>query len=186
MSIYLTSDLHFGHNKTFLYEPRGFASAAEMDEAIIHNWNRLITDNDEVYVLGDMMLSDDVNGIKCIVSLNGRIHIIRGNHDSDRRIELYQHCFNVLDVQNSAYLHYNGLHFYLTHYPTLTSNFDYDKPLKARLLNLCGHTHTPEIFGDWDRYNAPIYHCELDAHNCYPISLNQIIADIYAHENSKA
>lgn len=184
--IYLTSDLHFGHNKSFVYEPRGFTSVAEMNEAIITNWNQTVQDNDEVYVLGDMMLSDDNDGIKCIKSLNGRLHIIRGNHDSDRRIELYQNCYNVLDVQNSAYLHYQGLHFYLSHYPSLTSNFDYDKPLKARLLNLCGHTHTTEVFGDWDQYNAPIYHCEVDAHNYTPISIDSIIAEIYHHQNSKA
>ena len=33
--IYLTSDLHFNHNKEFLYEPRGFNSPEEHDEEII-------------------------------------------------------------------------------------------------------------------------------------------------------
>ena len=33
--IWLTSDLHFCHNRDFIYEPRGFASVHEMNEAII-------------------------------------------------------------------------------------------------------------------------------------------------------
>lgn len=35
--IYLTSDLHFGHNKEFLYKPRGFNSIEAHDEQIIKN-----------------------------------------------------------------------------------------------------------------------------------------------------
>ena len=35
--IYLTSDTHFCHNKDFLYEPRGFQSIEEHDEAIVKN-----------------------------------------------------------------------------------------------------------------------------------------------------
>ena len=33
--VYITSDLHFGHNQSFLYEPRGFSSIGEHDRVII-------------------------------------------------------------------------------------------------------------------------------------------------------
>lgn len=167
------------HNKEFLFKPRHFATVEEMNEAIVKNWNNIVTNNDTVYLLGDVMLNNNEEGINCLKQLNGNLHIIRGNHCTDQRISLYKECPNVLDVQNSAYLHYNGLHFYLTHYPTLTSNFDYDKPLKARLINFCGHSHIQDPFADWDRYNAPIYHCELDAHNNTPVSIEKIISDLY-------
>ena len=39
--IYLTSDLHLNHNRGFIYEPRGFHSVEEMNEAIIDLWNIL-------------------------------------------------------------------------------------------------------------------------------------------------
>lgn len=181
MSIYLTSDLHFCHKKDFLYKPRGFTSVGEMNYAIVSIWNNTVKDDDDIYVLGDLMLNDDEEGMFLLKNLRGRLHIIRGNHDSDRRIELYKQCLHIVEVENSIYLHYNGYHFYLSHYPTLTSNFDFDKPLKARLINLCGHSHIQNAFEDWDKYNAPIYHCELDAHNCAPIALDQIIQDIQNH-----
>ena len=181
MSIYLTSDLHFCHKKDFLYKPRGFSSIGEMNYAIVSIWNNTVQDDDDIYILGDIMLNDDEEGIFLLKNLRGRIHIIRGNHDSDRRIELYKQCPHVVKVENSIYLHYNGYHFYLSHYPTLTSNFDFDKPLKARLINLCGHSHIQNAFEDWDRYKAPIYHCEVDAHNCTPILLDDIITEIQSH-----
>lgn len=176
--IYITSDTHFCHDKSFLYAPRGFASVEEMNEQIVKNWNSLVRFDDDVYLLGDVMLNDNNEGLRLLKSLNGKIHIIRGNHDSDARIELYKSCFNVVSVSMVELLKVGGLHFYLSHYPTLTSNFDFDKPLKSRVFNLCGHTHTSDPFLDWDRHNSPIYHCELDAHNNFPVSTTEIITDI--------
>ena len=39
-NIWFTSDLHFCHDKEFLYKPRGFNSIEEHDTAIIQNWNK--------------------------------------------------------------------------------------------------------------------------------------------------
>lgn len=35
--IYFTADLHFGHNKEFIYKKRGFNSVDEMNNKIIEN-----------------------------------------------------------------------------------------------------------------------------------------------------
>ena len=80
--IYFTSDLHFGHDKPFLYEPRGFTNIYDMNNAIFRNWNSIVTEEDDVYVLGDLMLNNNEGGIWLIKRLRGRIHIILGNHDT--------------------------------------------------------------------------------------------------------
>ena len=178
--IYITSDTHFCHNREFLYKPRGFKSFSEMNYAIVSNWNNTVSRDDDVYLLGDIMLNDNDEGTRLLKNLKGNIHIVLGNHDTDVRENIYKHCWNVVEVSNAIRLKYNDYHFYLSHYPTITSNFDDDKPLKARLINLCGHSHTQDAFMDWTRYNSPIYHCELDAHDCEPISLDDIIYDINA------
>ena len=58
--IYLISDTHFNHNKDFVYKARGFNSIEEMNEKIIENWNSVVTDEDTIYVLGDVIMGEDL------------------------------------------------------------------------------------------------------------------------------
>lgn len=52
--IYFTADTHFGHENVIRFCGRPFSCAAEMDEALIANWNSRVKGNDTVYILGDM------------------------------------------------------------------------------------------------------------------------------------
>lgn len=70
--LYLTSDLHFCHSQPFIYAARGYNSVEEMNEDLIRKWNEVIGDNDEVWVLGDIMFNDNVNGVLCLSKLKGR------------------------------------------------------------------------------------------------------------------
>lgn len=174
--IYFTSDCHFSHDKEFLWGPRGFKNQWEMNEKIIENWNAIIQPDDDVYILGDIVLSDINSGIAALKQLKGNIHIIRGNHDSESRLTLYKDCQNVVEVCDGKFLKVGKQTFFLSHYPCLTSNSDADKPLNRRIINLCGHTHTPDKWHDWN--NGLIYHVEMDAHGCQVVSIEQIISDI--------
>lgn len=147
-----------------------------MNDAIVRNWNETVSSDAQVYILGDIMLCNNEEGIRLLKQLNGKIHIVRGNHDSDARLQLYRECNNVVEIEGAIWLQYNGLHFYLSHFPTITSNWDYDKPLKARLINLCGHVHTKDKWHDWDK--GLIVHCELDAWDNRPIAIDTIIKEI--------
>lgn len=174
--VFITSDLHFGHSQPFLYEPRGFENVNDMNNAIVERWNSVVDIDDDVYCLGDMMLNDDENGIKLINQLKGKIHIIRGNHDTNSRMEKYKECSNVVEICEGKFLRYGKYHFYLSHYPCLTSNYDADKPLKTRMISLCGHSHVQDSFADFDK--GLIYHCEMDTNNCYPWNIDDIIENI--------
>ena len=175
-NIYLTSDTHFGHSKNFLYEPRGFKNIYDHDNAIIKNWNEIVQPEDDVYLLGDVMLNDNDYGLSCLKQLKGQIHIIRGNHCTDARIELYKTCPNVVEVCDAKWLKYKKQMFFLSHYPCLTDNHDTDKPLSRRIVNVCGHCHTQDKWLDWDK--GLIYHAEMDANGCKPISIDEILTDI--------
>lgn len=172
--IWLTSDLHFCHDREFIYGPRGFKNVFDMNDTIVENWNAVVEPDDDVYVLGDLMLNDNFLGSKLIKSLKGNIHIILGNHDTDTRVKLYDHFYNVVEITYATILKYNGYHFYLSHYPTYTANLD-DRGLKHALLNLYGHTHQNTNFFEDRPY---MYHVGLDSHNCKPILLDDIIEDI--------
>ena len=176
MSIWVTSDTHFGHDRDFVYGPRGFESISEHDKKIIENWNEVIQPDDVVYHLGDVMLNDNEYGMKCLSQLNGHIRIIRGNHDTPTRLALYETLPNVEVLGWAESIKFNHYNLYLSHHPTITSNLDFDKPLKARLINICGHCHTSNPFEDMS--NGIIYHVEMDAHYCTPIKLEDAIEEI--------
>lgn len=172
--IWLTSDLHFCHNRDFIYEPRGFASVHNMNEAIIKNFNEVVAWDDDLWILGDCFLNNNEEGMRLMNRLPGNKYVIYGNHDSVTRQELI--CGQGWEVGYATTLKYKGYHFYLSHYPTITSNLDIDKPLNRRTINLCGHIHTQDKFLDMDK--GLIYHVELDAHNNYPVLIDDIIEDI--------
>ena len=183
--IWITSDLHFNHNKEFLYEPRNFNGIWEMNSAVIDLHNEIVEPNDDVYILGDLMLNDNETGIKYIKQLNGNLHIAIGNHDTDTRIQLYKECYNIVEVEYAYRLKYKGYRFFLTHYPTLCNNWDDGKGLKEKIINICGHTHTKDPFVDWSK--GAIFHCELDTNYCMPWLLDNIIEELkkkYVEENN--
>ena len=179
--IWFTSDLHFCHDKPFLYEPRGFSSIEEMNEQIIKNINEVVDWEDDLYILGDCFLNDNEKGMKYMRRLPGRKHIIWGNHCTDTRQEFMKQEFDCLGF--GTRFKYRGYHFYLSHYPTITTNFDENKMLRAQVINLCGHSHTKDKFQDMNK--GLIYHVELDAHNNYPVEINTIIEDIKTYKAGK-
>ena len=176
--IYVTSDLHFNHDKEFIYEARGFKDIKEHDKALIENWNSIIGNDDDVYILGDIVMGTDKEySKKCLEALNGRKHCLIGNHDTVRKMELYRElgflCYGYADM-----LDYKKWKFYISHYPTKVGG-DKEKPLKKQIWNLCGHNHTDDKFSEM---KENIYHCELDAQDMEPVSIEQIIQDIKAYK----
>ena len=175
--IFASSDLHFGHDREFLWGPRGFRSSIEHDEAIIANWNSVVEPEDIVYVLGDLMLGDNEHGKACVERLNGHIKLIRGNHDSDKRWnEIYPTISNVELVGWADVIHYRKYHFYLSHFPTLTGNLEKES-LHQITLGLFGHTHSKDKFYEDRPY---MYNVALDANNNTPVLLDDIIEQMKA------
>ena len=77
---YFTSDQHFGHFNIIRLSHRPFASADEMDEAMIAKWNTKVKSADTIYVLGDLFFRS-ANLEPILKRLNGRKHLVLGNHD---------------------------------------------------------------------------------------------------------
>lgn len=174
-NIFFTSDLHFGHDKKFIYGARGFDSIEEHDEAIIANWNKVVRPEDWVFCLGDLMLGDNVKGLRNLAHLNGSIHVVRGNHDTNTRMDLYWNCDVIQEISEGCFYHQGKYSFYLCHFPVLSApHTDYGPA--HRIINLCGHSHTTDRFADWDK--GLIYHCELDAHNMTPVAYEDILLDL--------
>ena len=172
--IYVTSDWHLCHDRSFIYTPRGFNSVEEMNTEIIKRHNSIVTNEDEVYVLGDCCLggAESLDKSKTLIeTFKGKLHIICGNHCTPKRIEIYKTCHNVVEVVYATSFNYKGYHFYLSHFPTLTANLEKES-LKQCTICLFGHTHSTDLF-----YNdIPfMYNVAQDAHECYPVLLDDAI-----------
>ena len=173
-NIWFSSDLHFNHNREFIYQARGFETLEEMNQTIIERFNSLVKPEDDLYLLGDIMLGKLEDSKPLVAALNGKKHFIIGNHDNSNRVKFYKTLSD--DVTYANILDAAKHRFYLSHYPTLTSNLDEGAPIKARVINLCGHSHIKNRFKDMDK--GLIYHVEIDCHNNFPISFDEILFDI--------
>lgn len=181
-NIWLTSDTHFGHNKKFLYGPRGFTSPIEMGEAIVDNWNEVVQPEDVVYHLGDFAMGATTDPVFYntimgqIKQLQGTIIWIHGNHDSEHKIQMIcKQCPNIHYPIWATMLKQGKHQFYLSHYPTLTANFD-DKHFSQHVIALHGHTHQVKNFLRPD--NPFLYHVGVDSHECRPVHIDEVLTDI--------
>ena len=177
---YFTSDLHIGHNKDFIYKSRGFSSIEEHNTEIIKRWNNLVWPEDTVYILGDLCMSNnEYEWNRVFKILNGHKIFLHGNHDTDTKIKRYINDYNMEDKGLVAFYRYSKRkNFYLSHYPTLVSNYKEEK----FFWNLSGHTHSRNPF---EYGKGCVYNVAMDAHNCTPISIEQIIKDIEKYLNKE-
>ena len=88
--MYFTADTHFGHR--FITRHRGFGDSPqaihEMDEALIERWNSKVERNADVFHLGDLSFRKEGETCGILGRLNGRIHLVCGNHDHKRISEM--------------------------------------------------------------------------------------------------
>lgn len=81
MSVWFASDTHFGHANIIRYCDRPYTSLAEMDDALVENWNQVVRPNDIVFHLGDFTLGGQEQANAYFARLNGRISVVPGGHD---------------------------------------------------------------------------------------------------------
>lgn len=145
-----------------------------MNKEIVKRFNEIVKPEDEVYILGDLCLGGTnslANNKSLIESLNGKIHIIFGNHCTETRKAMYMNCKNVIECCGySTILKYKKYTFYLSHWPTKVTNFDKTK----FFFCLCGHSHTKNKWADKE---LGCYHVEWDA-QVKPVSIEEILNDI--------
>lgn len=135
MKNFFISDLHFGcQNK---YEMR----TLEHDKLIKENWNSVVHNNDNVYILGDIGRegNNKENEYLCeiISTLKGNKILIQGNHCKlkDRRIrQLFTEIVPYKEITDN----HNGLNYnlVLSHYPILFWNGQH-----KGWIHLYGHLH---------------------------------------------
>ena len=85
MTIWITSDLHFGHKNIMSFCPETRArfnnDVVYMNNAMVEEWNHRVQPGDTVYILGDVAFMSGADAGKMMNRLNGDKILIEGNHD---------------------------------------------------------------------------------------------------------
>ncbi len=131
MSLWFTSDTHFGHTNIIKYQDRPWDSVEDMDKALIENWNAVVGPKDDVYHVGDFCFPRGPD--RWWPYLNGKIYMVFGNHDFRHRKRLAELAEWSGDVR---YVRYKGLRFFLSHYAHRTWYQRY-----RGAMHLYGHWH---------------------------------------------
>ena len=162
------SDIHLGDGgKTIASCNRPFASVEDYEESLIYNWNRVVSDGDTVYILGDLCC-DEKYPICCFLEMvNGTKILIRGNHDHHwLNNETRQYFAEVCDMK---IIHLAEYSIHLCHYPLV----DWYKR-KYGGLHVFGHVHNC-IIPEFNGYLENSYNASVDINGFMPVPLNQLI-----------
>jgi len=201
MKTFITSDTHFYHSNMITWEnmPKRYQfnsqkgiekgtkdfnrdilieDTLKMNETLINNWNLVVGKDDLVYHLGDFAFASP-NKIKEILSrLNGKIHLITGNHENwktlkkikDDFIETYSYKEIKYRFQDKTY------HIVMMHYPIQQWN-----RMLYNSMMLCGHSHgmlKHDIREGHIKYDVGV---DTEMANLHPILIDDIIINFIIH-----
>ena len=136
MTNYYIADLHFGHQNIMAFDNRPFIDVEEHDAVLIKNWNMVVDIDDDIYIIGDISWYNSTKTIEILKQLNGRLHLVKGNHDSKilKNPELRKLFVEICDYKEIT--DDDGLGIILCHYPIhCFKNHYYD------WIHLYGHVH---------------------------------------------
>jgi calcineurin-like phosphoesterase family protein len=182
MTVWFTSDTHFGHRNIAKYQPNrveefGMESDEDiqtMNEAMVAQWNSQVQPGDRVIHLGDFAMGKIDETLPYVAQLNGTIDLIMGNHDRphpvctrvaekrDAWAERYLAAgFN--SVQLDGRWDFDGIPVVMSHFPYSGDHEEEDRypgwrPDDNGLVLVHGHVH-----GMWQIMGRQV-NVGMDAH----------------------
>lgn len=175
MAEWWTSDSHFGHRNIIKYCDRPFKTMDgqpdmdAMNRALTERWNEVVGPGDTVFHVGDFSLANVGRVRDYRKKLNGRVVLIRGNHDHSADKML---AAGFDEVHKELYIERSGVRIYMHHEPMPWSHW------KAQAdMHLCGHVHEA-----WKTKNTsisgPTVNVGVDQWGYRPVSLSDLLASI--------
>ncbi len=163
---FVVADLHLGHKGVCVFSSesdpskslRPWDNIEDMNEAIISNWNETVTNEDRVFILGDVVINRRF--LPLIAQLNAKRKIlVKGNHDNFRLEEYAQYFYDILGS-------YCYLDVIMTHIPVHPCQKERFK------ANIHGHLHDKKIDDPW-------YKCvSLEQTNYRPLNIDDILSTL--------
>lgn len=170
--IFYTADPHFGYDAIRKTAARPFPSTDEMDEALISRWNRVVTDDDTVYLVGDIGSYRTPVPTQQLSRLRGHKHLIRGNHDTcipnqQQLLDYFETVTDFLELDDGDF------HITLCHYPLVYMQHGY---------MIHGHLHNAQRESYRILQGLPhVLNAGVDINDFCPVTLPQLIENNRRH-----
>ena len=167
---YYIADCHFGDTRVIKFCHRPFSSIEEMDRIMIQNWNRVVREFDDVYIVGDLVYRT-TSPAKYLSQLNGRLHLICGNHDDmiTKNPELRKYFVEICDY---LVIHDRGHRLVLFHYPLLEWDGFY-----FGSWHIYGHIHNhPSLNQEKSRQIFKALNCGVDIIGFTPRTFDELVS----------
>ena len=200
MTTWFTSDLHIGHSNIIRYCSRPFVDVETMNRGLVDRWNDDVTDDDVVWVLGDVAMGHITDSLALIDRLKGRKHLVSGNHDrcfdADRKPHSKAAAWqqHYLDA-GFASVHHGEVRMQIDgadggvtdvracHFPFVGDSGDEDRYLDRRPIDdggwlLHGHVHER-----W-RWHRRMINVGVDAWDYAPVAEATLAAIIVEHDRT--
>ncbi len=168
--LYFTSDLHFYHDAILQYCSR----PKHVFDLQIEKWNSIVTNEDQIYILGDFTLKGSSVAQEILTKLHGKKYLVKGNHDKFVKKAPPQHDHFVW-VKDYHHFHHSfedkNQMFVLSHYPFWVWNGQ-----EEGAIHLHGHIHATKKYNE-DNAKAGLLRFDVgvDANDYAPVSIETIM-----------
>lgn len=169
--LYFIGDIHDMHKKCIEFDGRPFETVEDMHQALVNNWNRVISKGDTVVIVGDLAfnLKDAEHFLR---ETNGYKYLVLGNHDKWYKGIL--RCENILGVGDIVNVHTETETIVCCHYP-----LESWEKMHYGSIHVHGHLHkSDEVKEKVNRYN-----CGCMIWNYTPIKIQDMIDRFGYNEN---
>lgn len=162
-----TADTHFFHSNIIKYCARPYTDAHEMNEALVENWNSKVNPQDAVYHVGDFSFGTVTQTLTIRRRLNGRICLIRGNHEKPA-VEAFIQDQSMFEWIKDVYTVKEGKQsVFLSHYAHRVWNKSHHG-----VYHLYGHSHgtLPDL------EDSLSFDVGVDCHEYVPLTFEEVKA----------
>lgn len=166
MKTWFIGDTHFDHRNIISYCNRPFLTVADMNKALVDNWNKVVRNEDKVIMNGDFALCGKERIIEIGLKLNGRKTLILGNHDGASLKTYYDAGFEMV----SKYPILVDEFFIVSHMPQYVQE-------NGVYVNVFAHVHDNPAFKD---VSARSFCTSAERINYTPIEFEDMKARILA------
>lgn len=201
MTTWFSSDTHFGHKNIQRFCPTRpgadfpSRSASEeaarvhfMNQAIVNNFNEVVGEGDELWILGDIAMGSFKESIAFVSQLNGNKKLVPGNHDRcwsgmsqkerDKNTQIYRDVgFEIMD--EIVYMELGDHTVCVSHFPYEGDHVGEDRYPEHRPVDyghsiIHGHVHD-EWKLNFSKKHSPMINVGVDVWDYRPVNEQTLI-----------